>query len=165
MAVTNLARNLRDGQIVMKDGSSTPKTVTITVEEGNFTFTENFPTREILDRGALSHVRVGDEVPMTLSFSIKAMQVIGFTHTTADANQVYELVRNLESAYTSTRSTGERYCFDVEFTVTDPAGVASEKFVFEDCYDDSVTYSEGADNNTISLSMKCFRTKPTITRV
>ena len=55
MAVTNIVRNLRDGELVIKDGTTpTPQSLTVLLDEGDLTWTERAHTIEIKDRGAIA---------------------------------------------------------------------------------------------------------------
>jgi hypothetical protein len=165
MATSPLTRNLRDGQMVVKDGSGTPKTVTLTLDEGDLNWNEPLETVEVKDRGTLDHTRPGDEMSGDISFSLKWNQLISFTVTSGDGNTFYEMINNVGSAYTSTSSTGQRFTLLMEFTVTSPSGSGSEKIAFSKVYKKDLNMAEGADYNTISFSGTNFATRPTVTRV
>ena len=64
-------KNFRHGRITIKSGDSTPLVKIADFSNGNFSWTENFTTNEIRDRGQLLEVTKGDDEPMDWSFSAK----------------------------------------------------------------------------------------------
>ena len=51
MAVTNIARSLRDGELVIKDGTTpTAQSLTLLLDEGDLAWTERANTIEVKDR-------------------------------------------------------------------------------------------------------------------
>jgi len=163
MAVTNLVRNLRDGELVIKDGGA--KSLTVLLDQGDLSWTQRLQTIEVKDRGSITsgHLRKGDDEPVALSFSARWTQLIG---TSGDPLQLYELLTFRSGAgITSTSSAGQQETLTFEFTVTDPAGVASEKITFSRVYRETLTMSEGDEANTITFSGKAFQVAPGITRI
>ena len=62
MATTNIVRNLRDGELVIKDGSTpTAKSLTVILDEGDLRWVETRRTIEVKDRGSIAagHLRTG----------------------------------------------------------------------------------------------------------
>lgn len=165
MAVSTLTRNLRDGQLVVRDGAGTPKTFTLTLDEGDLNWTETTETREIMDRGALDHTRPGNEVACDLNFSTKWNQLISFTGNSSDGNVLYEMVNNLGSNYTSTSGTGQQFTLEYVFTVTSPTGSGGETVTFAKVFKTTMDMSEGDEYNTVSFSGRDFEVRPTIARV
>jgi hypothetical protein len=168
MAVTQLTRNLRDGELVIKDGSGTPKTLTVVLDEGDLSWTLRQRTLEVKDRGSIAagHLRKGDDESVQFSFTARWTQLIGKSADAADPLQLYEMLMFADgSGVTSTSSAGQQETLTFEFTVVDPAGVASEKIVFAKVYRETLTMSEGDDSNVIAFSGRSFATKPTVTRV
>lgn len=165
MAVSTLTRNLRDGQLVVNDGAGSPKTVTLTLDEGDLSWTETLETREISDRGALDHTRPGNEVPCDMSFSIKWNQLISYTANSSDGNVLYEMVNNIGGGYTSTSGTGQQFTLEYVFTCTSPTAAGTETVTFAKVFKTSMDMSEQEDYNTISFSGRDFETRPTVARV
>jgi hypothetical protein len=169
MAVSNLVRNLRDAELVIKDGSTpTNKTLTIVLDEGDLSWTERQQTIEIKDRGSISsgHLRKGDDLSVTLSFSAKWTQLLGKSVNSADALQLYEfLTFTANSGVVSTSPAGTQETLRLEFLVVDPAGEASEKIIFSKVYRETLTMSEGDRYNLISFTGRDFEVRPTIQRV
>ncbi|MCA9031117.1 MAG: hypothetical protein KDA66_09935, partial [Planctomycetaceae bacterium] len=86
MAVTNISRNLRDGELVIKDGSTTPLVLTVVLDEGDLTWTERQRTIEVKDRGSIlnGHTRKGDEESISISFTAKWTQLLGLAASPTD---------------------------------------------------------------------------------
>lgn len=168
MAVTNLVRNLRDGELVIKDGSTPALSLTVLLDEGDLSWSQRQKTIEVKDRGSITagHTRKGDEESIALSFSAKWTQLIGKSANAADPLQLYELLTfTTGTGATSTSGAGQQNTLQFEFTVTDPVGVASEKIVFARVYRENLTLSEGNDYNVLSFTGRDFEVQPTVNRV
>ncbi len=169
MAVSNLVRNLRDAELVLKDGASpTALSLTVLLDEGDLSWTEKVNTIEIKDRGKISggHLRQGDDESVSVSFSAKWTQLIGKAASSGDPLQLYEFLTFASGAgIASTSADGEQETLTFEFTILDPAGVASEKVTFSKVYRESLSMTEGDDYNLITFSGKAFVTSPTVARV
>lgn len=164
MATSTLTRNLRDGQMVVKDGGGTPKSLTLTLDEGDVSWNEPLETVQVFDRGVHDHTRPGNAVSCTMSFGVKWNQLISFTALSSDGNVFYEMVNNLGSNYTSTSGTGQQFTLKYEFTVTSPSGSGSELITFNKVFKNSLDMSEGDDWNKIVFNGTDFEPKPVITR-
>lgn len=169
MAVSNLVRNLRDAELVLKDGTAgTPLSLAVLLDEGDLSWTEKVNTIEIKDRGSLSggHLRKGDEESVSLSFSAKWTQLIGKAANAVDPLQLYEFLTFASGTdVTSTSADGEQETLTFEFSIIDPAGVASEMVTFAKVYRESLSMTEGDDYNMITFSGRAFVTAPTVARV
>lgn len=158
-------KNLRDGQLVIKDGSGTPKTLTVLFMRGDLRWTVANDNKIVYNRGSIHHARNGNDVPCKLSFSAGWVQLIGKSVSAGEANQLYEMVLNRSSTYTTTGTTCEPFQLTYEFTVTDSCDSKNEKIAFANVMTDSVECAEGEEENTISFSGTSLTTKPTISRV
>lgn len=169
MAVSTLVRNLRDAELVLKDGTSpTPLSLTLVMDEGDLTWTERQRTIEVKDRGRIAggHLRKGDDESVTLSFSAKWTQLFGKANQSEDPLQLYEFLTFASgSGVTSTSTSGEQNTLTFEFTVNDPGGVASEKVIFTKVYQETLSLSEGDDYNVINFSGRAFIVRPQVSRV
>ncbi len=169
MAISNLVRNLRDAELVLRDGSSpSPLTLTVVLDEGDLSWTERQRTIEVKDRGRIAggHLRKGDEESVSVSFSAKWTQLLGRAVTPGDPLQLYEfLVFASGSGVQSTSATGEQNTLTFEFTVQDPAGIASEQVIFEKVYQESLSMSEGDDYNVIHFTGRAFMRRPLVNRL
>lgn len=169
MTVSNIVRNLRDGELVIKDGT-TPSALSLTLllDEGDLNWSQRTNTIEVKDRGSIieGHTRPGDEESIALSFTTKWTQLIGKAADAADPLQLYEMLMFANGTnLVSTSGTGQQKTLQLEFSVTDPAGQAGEKIIFEKVYRESLTMSEGDDFNVISFRGRDFETSPTIERI
>jgi len=169
MTVSNIVRNLRDGELVIKDGTTpTAQSLTLLLDEGDLNWSQRTHTIEIKDRGSIAdgHTRPGDDESISLSFTTKWTQLIGKSADAADPLQLYEMLMFASgSDVVSTSGSGQQETLRLEFTVTDPAGQASEKIVFEKVYRESLSMSEGDDFNVIAFRGRDFETVPTIERL
>ncbi|WP_437225292.1 hypothetical protein SH661x_004001 [Planctomicrobium sp. SH661] len=166
MAVSNITRNLRDGELVIKDGASAQ--LTVLLDQGDLTWTQRQQTIEVKDRGSISagHLRKGDDESTSLSFTAKWTQLVGKANSSGDPLQLYEtLMFQEDSGVVSTSADGEQQTLTFEFTVVDPAGVASEKITFSKVYRETLTMSEGEDANLIAFTGRAFQVAPAVTRI
>lgn len=166
MTVSNITRNLRDGELVIKD--ATPQSLTVVLDEGDLTWTQRANTIEVKDRGSIGegHTRKGDEESVSLSFTAKWTQLLGKSAEAADPLQLYEFLMFASgTGAMSTSADGEQDTLQFEFTIADPAGVAGEKITFARVYRESLTMSEGDEFNLISFSGRDFEAAPTVERV
>ena len=168
MPASQLTRNLRDGELVLLDGSNPPQSLTLVLDEGDLNWMQRQRTVEVKDRGSIAagHTRKGDDESVSLSFSAKWTQLLGQSASAADPLALYEMLMFVDGAgVVSTSQPGEQETLTLQFTVLDPAGHASEQITFEKVYRESLTMSEDADSNLIAFSGRAFQTTPTISRV
>lgn len=169
MAVSNIVRNLRDGELVIQDGTTpTPLSLTLLLDEGDLSWSQRSNTIEIKDRGSITegHTRPGDEESISLSFTLKWTQLIGKSADVADALQLYEMLMFASGTdILSTSGAGQQETLRMEFRVTDPTGQASEKISFDKVYRESLTMSEGDDFNVIAFRGRNFESAPTVERI
>lgn len=160
-------KNLRDGQLVVKDGAGSPVSLTVLFCRGDLTWTASFDNKIIMNRGAMHHARRGNEVPLKMSFSAGWVQLIGKNASAGEAAQLYEmLVDEGTTTFTSTGSACEPHQLTFEFTVSDDCDGKDEKITFSRMMTDSAQCSEGDEENTVSYSgTSATQTKPTIARV
>lgn len=167
MAVSNLTRNLRDGELVIKDQGGAGS-LTVLLDEGDLTWTQRRHTIEVKDRGSIAagHLRCGDDESVSISFTAKWTQLLGSAVNATDPLQLYEMLTfHADAGIVSTSGPGQQKTLTFEFTVIDPAGIASELIVFEKVYQESLTMSEGDESNLIAFSGKAFQVAPTVTRI
>lgn len=169
MTLTQITRTLRQGTLIIQDGSSPdPLRLTVRFDRGDLSWTERTRTIVVRDRGSIErgHVRRGDDEPVALSFTAYWTQLIGRSHDVADALQLYELLNFLSGTdAVSTSSPGEQETLQFEFTVSDPAGEASELIVFSKVYKESLVLRESAEGNEIVFHGFDFEVRPSVYRV
>lgn len=165
MAYSNKSRTLRHGSLVVKDGSSTPISLTVVCDDGDLSWTERQEIQEIRCRGNLQEFRKGDEQPCELSFTVHWMQLIQKSVTSGDPAAFYEMVNNTGDTFNSTVA-GDLHFLDYEFTVVDPADTANcdELIVFSDVTKTEMSPQEG-EMNKISFNGRSLHELPTISRV
>lgn len=154
-------RNFRDGAIAIEDGTTpTANTVTLTLEMGDLTFTERKEYVQVDDRGALDHVRNGNQVPVPLSFSVKVDRV----SEASSPVTLRDALAGLRSAssWVSVASAWEPYAVKVVFTVSDPDTVTGddEVITFAKFFPEEIEFAEGDDTNTVGASGFSYEEKP-----
>ncbi|TWT42803.1 hypothetical protein KOR42_46070 [Thalassoglobus neptunius] len=111
--------------------------ITVLLDEGDLTWTERRNTIEVKDRGSIAagHTRNGDDESVTLSFTAKWTQLVGYSIAPSDPHQLYEfLTFQPGGGVESTSPAGEQQTLTFEFSVSDPAGAASERITFHKVY-------------------------------
>jgi hypothetical protein len=161
MAVIDLKRCV----VVLKDGTSpTAKSVTAKISGGTLTYNETRNREYVLDRGNLSTVREGDQVPMDVSFDF---QWEFLKSDTGDPPSIEDVLkkRGEASTWVSTDSDScADYCIDIEVTYTpNCAGEKKEIYLFPDFRHESLNHD--FMGGKVSCSGKCNATEPTITRI
>ena len=163
-------RNLTNGQITIVDGSTTPKTLVVPIEDGNLRFNVRRPAKVIMNRGRVAGLAEGNEEPMNASFSAKFEEWRGRTLTAfATIPSVPDAVRRKgnASAWVSTLDCGP-YCVDLRFDLTNPCEASgidqTERLVFPDWHCDDVGFEEGDNADMLSFTGICAALEPTSTR-
>lgn len=159
-------RSLRDGVLVIKDGTGSPLTVTVACAEGDLSWTQTKEYREQWCRDTLTGKREGRQQGCEVSFSLKVDHLISYTDNSSDPVTPYEILDNTGSAFTTTAARGDHYAVTLQFTVSDPdAGNSGtdEVITFTTFAPESIQFQEG-DDNMLTVSGKCLETRPTIAR-
>ena len=158
--MSQLTRNLRDGELKLIDGEATE--LVVVLDDGDLSWTETLSTIEVLDRGSIAdgHTRRGADVPVELSFTAKWTQLVSPLGT---APSLYEFL-TVADPLVSTSSEGQQRTLTLEFTVADPAGGSVERITFEKVYRSQLTLSEGEDANRIAFAGRSFAARPTVQR-
>lgn len=168
MAYSSLTRNLRDGQITVRDGTAgTPIEAVLVTSEGDMTWTETDATIEVLNRGLLGHTRPGNHAALSLSFSVKWTQLIQGTVASSDGYVLYEMFNQLDTIFESTSGCGEQFTLEVEFVVNAPCtatATVGETITFAKVFKETFECSEGDEYNTVAFTGKSFERRPVISR-
>lgn len=102
--------DLKDATLKIKDGTTpTANEIEIKIGEGNLTYSENRNVEYILDRGLLDEVRLGDEVPMDVSFDVIWEYIKGSTDSAGIAPTVEDAMKQRGNA-SSWVSTDDDVC-------------------------------------------------------
>jgi hypothetical protein len=112
-----------------------------------------------MDRGVLDHARLGNEEPVDLSFSVMFQSLSTHASTT-----LYDGITKSggASAWVSDEPNSDVYAVIVEFTVTDPAGGASEVLTFARFIPEEISFQEGDPSDTLAVSGRAVITAPAI---
>lgn len=163
-------RNLTHGQITIKDGSTTPKSLVVPIEDGNLRFNVRRPAKVIMNRGRVAGLAEGNEEPMNASFSAKFEEWRGRTLTAyATIPSVPDAMRRKgnASAWVSTLDCGP-YCVDIQFDLANPCEASgldqTERLVLPDFHCDDVAFEEGDNADMTTYSGICAALEPTSTR-
>lgn len=164
---TTLTRNMRDGEMTLKDATGTPITLTLILDEGDLSWEQPNNTIEVKDRGSITngHTRPGDEESGSLSYSVKMRELLGKSVSSGESYAFYEFINNVGDLLTSTSQVGEQFTLIHQFKVIDPQAARTETITFGKVYSEGNTLSEGNDYNTISFRGRNFEPAPTIARV
>lgn len=161
-------RNLKNSVLTFSDGTGTPETLTIKMDDGNLTHQTGFNQEYILDRGNLDTVREGDDIPVQLTVVGRFTEI---TSSTGLGESPYEFATQSGAASThlSTGGACEPYAFDIILTTTPPAGctvgadsVQIETETFSDFRPDTIDVDNQA--GTITFTGRCNITLPTSAR-
>jgi len=155
--------DLKNAAFSIKGGGSSDK-VTVKLFQGTLSFNETKNREYISDRGKLSGVKDGEEVPMDVNFSfiweyLKAAS--GDPATVEDALKK----RGVAAGWQSTDSdTCAPYCVDLELVVTEPCTEGNvTTYLFPEFRYEKLDHD--AKNASVACSGKCNVTEPTITSV
>lgn len=159
-------RNLRDGELVIQDSGGS-NSVTVTLDEGDLSWTESKPRHVIGDRGTIDHVRNGNQEACRVRFSLKYVAFFGGSDS-GDAVTPVDALKQAGNAsgWTSTGDAGEPYGVDLVFTITNPdSSEDNEVITFSPFFYDSLEPAEGDEYSTISCEGVMRGEAPTPTRV
>ena len=160
MADSTVPKTKRDGSIELRDGTGSPVTLTVSYEDGNFSFSQpvQFSELVIMDRGTITTVRRQDEQPITGSFNFYFRQ---FTDG-SEAGSVRDFIRG-EANYSANISTGtagapyvEQFCIDIKYTAegTDFGDSADSTVTLSKCVC-NLDFAEG-DPSAFTLNFTCY---------
>lgn len=157
-------RNLRDGELTIEDGSSTPKTAAVALDNGELAWAETNPVVNVLDRGTLSHMRPGKQAPVVGSFRIRFHEFL----SDGDAASPHEALAHQGAAagWTSTNiDNGGVYTVRLVFTIADPdAGELDEEITFEKVCPIAIGFRQGDRYDTLTVEFQDFETAPDVAK-
>jgi hypothetical protein len=160
-------RNLRNGLLILRDGTGTPNELQIPIQDGDLSFTVAKPTFTIRNRGKIDHRRDGDETEMQISFSFKFEQWSYNNANTGISPSDVLLKQGGASAWNSTDPVAcGPWAIDLVFRIHVPCTPTSyEQLVFPKFHAESLQFSEAAEANTIQVSGSSLAFVPTRTYV
>ena len=154
--------DLKDVVIKFVDGSGTPKTLTLKMDEGNLTYSEKRNREYRLDRGIIDTVRDGDQEPLEVSLQGR------FSALTSDTGEdvtVTEFLRQEGAAsahVTTATDTCAPYAIDIVAERTNCGTVLDEVITFSEFRYEEIGGDFGAGQ--LSITGKCNAVKPTSIR-
>lgn len=160
--------DLKRCTLKIKDGTGTPKEVTVTIGEGNLQYEEKRNIEYIRDRGALDAVREGDEEPIDVSLDFRWDEIKSIS---GDTTPTVEEALKKEGAASSWVSSDADPCnpYAVDLVLThDPlcsgTGTTQQKEVttLSDFRWESLQHDARAA--TVSVRGKCNVTRATVVR-
>lgn len=160
--MSGATRNMRDGTIIIRDGSPTPKTLTIKIDEGNFNFTIKHPTFVVMNRGKIDSRKDGDETPTELTFGIKVEQ---FKYDYVDSGiSVYDALHGgggaAAAGWISVDECGP-FSVDIEFRMKNPCNPAQyEQLIFRKFHSEQEQFAENAEANTLQVQGNALVAEP-----
>jgi hypothetical protein len=163
--------DLKDCTITLKDGNGTPKSLELTIGQGNIQWTEAQNLEFIADRGKIDTasggvLRTGDQIPLEVSIDI----VYDFyTVKAADADWTPEefIKGQNNGAAAALTTTGaddcEPYACDIEIArALTHCTTDDEDFTFSEFRWEQMNFDLKA--GTLSVSGKCKNIAPTVAR-
>lgn len=160
-------RNLKASVMTFSDGTGTPNTITIKMDDGNFTHQTGYNNEYILDRGNLDTVREGDDIPLQVTCVGRFTEI---TSSTGLDESPYEFATQSGAASThlSTGAACEPYAFDIILTTTRPGcdDATDEVEIETETYSDFRPDTIDVDNQagTITFTGRCNVVLPTSAR-
>lgn len=153
--------------LVIQDSGGS-NSITVTIGDGNFSWTENKEREYVLDRGNIDEIRDGDDAPVEVSFDARWEYITGVsvasgssaTPTISDALKQ----EGAAGAWVSTDAdTCRPYCVDLILTYSPYCNTGDkETITFEDFRYESLAFD--TDAGRISVSGKCNILTPTSVR-
>jgi len=144
------------------DGGS--QSITVTVGEGNFQWTERVTREYTLDRGVLDEVRNGDEAPVDVNFAFTWEQI---SSDSADTATLEDVLKNQNAAADWVSSDADAcrpYAVDLIITNTPDCVTGDiEVLTFSDFRYEELSHDLRA--GTIACTGKCNITMPSSERI
>jgi hypothetical protein len=158
MAESNVVKTRRDATIRLDDGTGTPLTYTVTIEEGTYQYTPGKPDRIVVrDRHAIAGLRKGADPIGQASFSVHFRE---FTNAALDGTLIDFLEqRSKFASFISTASSAYEFkLFDLIYTVegTDHGDAADHEETLTDCFGDW-DFGEG-DLDVVNVTIEVYGT-------
>lgn len=163
--------DLKDVTIKLVDGTTpTANELEIKIGEGNLTYDENRNVEYILDRGRLDEVRLGDEVPVDVSFDFVWEWISGNTSSGGAPPTIEDVLKNKNNAasWVSTDADACRpFAIDVVLENVPACGAGGaqaeqETITLPDFRHDTLSHDLRA--GTISVTGRCNVTEATALR-
>lgn len=153
-------RNLTDGVLTVKDGSGTPKTLTVALDAGELKWSRKRALNPVYNRGSIASVRKGRDQMFDVSFKVAFDFLAGDTAGTTPS--LSEALHGDGLAASSgwvgkDVSNGSAYCIDLSFEITAPGDSSkSETVVLGKFFVESLDVSDGEGANMVDVKGRCL---------
>lgn len=153
-------RNLTDGVLVVKDGTGSPKTLTVVLDQGELKFSKKRKVDPVYNRGAIAAVREGraqmHDVSMKVAFDFLSGDTSGTVPSLKEA--LYGDGLALSQTWVGTdAAAGSAYCVNMTLTIASPkSGEKGEVITFTKFYIESYDLTEGETANMADIKGKCI---------
>lgn len=138
--------------------------IDVKIGTGNLTYSEKKNIEYILDRGQLSDVREGDQVPMDVTMDAVFEHVMSGTGESITPVEAIKGIGAASEFVSSATDKCEPFSVDLQVLNALNCGTTqSENFLFPDFRYDQIDFD--FNKGTISFKGKCNATEPVITRV
>lgn len=155
--------DLKECTLVFSDGTGTPNTLDIDIDEGNITWTETYNVDVKLNRGLLDYFKAGDQAPMQVSLEFRFATL---KSSSGDPVSPYEFATQTGAAasYATTGNACDPYAFDIIVEVNGNCGTAVKDEIIT--FPDFTKQEIGGDFKAGQFSMKgiCNAIRPTSVR-
>jgi len=158
---------MRDGTLIIEDGDS--NTLTLDTDEGDFSCEWGNDPRVVKQRGALSHLRDGDEETLSGTLNVKVSKIradyssLGGSDTDPTPYDAL-LQKGPASAWDSVGTAGEPYQIKLTLKIANPDTTGRREVVeIDKLRVGRVTFSEGDEYDTLAFPFTANITEPTIT--
>jgi len=166
MAETLSVKNLRDCSLTIYDGDDPVNDVVVAFSEGNLQWTETDNVEQHLDRGSLSHMRPGDEAPVSGSFTARFTEFLSQGDNRITPYEALKLLGGAADWVSTNDDNGGVSTLGLKFRINTPVTAELDELIdFAKCHIDSVQFQEGAPANTLAVNFTDFETAPTINKI
>jgi len=152
----------RDGVLTIKDGSGTPNTLEVTFDMGDIAINRKQNVQTIKDRGALSHLRLGEEDPLEVSFSAYYRGLAAASGITVYEALFGESAAVSASWVSTTEDASDVWTTDLSIVYSDVDGSSTETVECSDFACTEFSLNEAADGIKLSFSGICATTSPSV---
>jgi hypothetical protein len=152
MAGQNQARNLRDGVLVIKDGTSpTPLSLTVPLDKGELKFEVKQTNHVIRNRGVIAGRTRGQEEPVEITFVVHFAEWKGES-ATASTPSIPDALYGQGNASSWVSTACGPFATDLEFTIENPCeGEENEVLTFADFVPDTISFEEGEESDMLTI--------------
>jgi hypothetical protein len=156
--------DLKNATIYIRDGDTPQNSIEVKIGEGNLTWTEARNVEYTLDRGELDEVKLGDEIPVEVSFDFTWEYLKGATGSNTPT--IEDALKNRGEAddwVSSDADVCRPYAVDIVIRyVPNCASGNEEQITLADFRWESLDHD--LRNGTVAVSGRCNITEPTVAR-